>query len=169
MPAILMIAGKLLGIILLSAIYGYTFEIGNDINGIFSTQIIFSDKIVTTFINSFSDLIMLIFISVPTLYFVIKTSIFQNVLSNPKTIAKVTRLNILKWITKDDTTFLRIFIWCAFLLITSAIVIANTIQGNTYTWVGILAGVISLTSVLGALKTFEVETNKVYPDNRKYY
>lgn len=169
MPAILMIAGKLLGIILLSAIYGYTFEIGNDINGIFSTQIIFSDKIVTTFINSLSDLIMLIFISVPTLYFVIKTSIFQNVLSNPKTIAKVTRLNILKWITKDDTTFLRIFIWCAFLLITSAIVIANTIQGNTYTWVGILAGVISLTSVLGALKTFEVETNKVYPDNRKYY
>jgi len=168
-PAILMVVGKLLGIILFSAIYGYTFEIGNEIDGIFSTQIFFNDPTVTLFINSFSNLTLLIVIAVPTFYFLIKTSIFQSTLDNPRTIVKITRFNILKWITNDDTSFLKIFIWCTFLWITSAIIVATTIQGNTYTWIGILAGVVALISALGSIKTFEVETNKVYPDNRRYY
>lgn len=169
LPAILMIAGKVLGIFLASATYGLSFEIGNDINGIFSTQIYFHDEATTLFVNSFSDLLMFIFLAVPTLYFVVKTAIFQSSLDNPKTIVKVTRLNLLQWITKDDTTFLRIFIWCAFLWITSAIVVTNSIQDNTYTWVGIIAGATAFLSGFGAVKTFEVESNKVYPDNKKYY
>ena len=60
MPAILMIAGKALGIFVISAIYGFSLEIGNDINGIFSTQIYFQDREVTYFVNSMSDLLMLI-------------------------------------------------------------------------------------------------------------
>lgn len=164
-----MIAGKVFGIFFLSAVYTLTFEIGNDLNGIFSTQIYFEDPQTTLFVNSYSDLSMLIFLAIPTIYFVLKTAIFQSTVDNPKTIVKVARFNILQWITRDDTTFLKIFIWNAFLWVSSAIVVVNSLQGNTYTWVGILAGAIALLCGLGALKTFELETDKVYPDRRKYY
>ena len=53
-PAILMVAGKALGIFVVSAVYGLPLEIGNDINGIFSTQIYFQDAEITYFVNSIS-------------------------------------------------------------------------------------------------------------------
>lgn len=169
MPAILMIAGKALGIFVVSAKYGFPLEIGNDVNGLFSTQIYFQEEVVTYFVNSLSDLTMLISIAVPTIYLITKTSLFQSTLENPRTVVKVAKFNMLKWLTKDDTTFLMVFVWCAFLWLTSAIVIKNVLLGNTYLWIGILAGILSLFSGLGALKTFEVEINKVYPNSKKYY
>jgi hypothetical protein len=168
-PAILMIAGKALGVFLVSARYGFPLEIGNDIAGFFSTQIYFQDRDITLFVNSVSDLIMLITLSIPTIYLITKTAIFQSSLDNPKTIVKITRFNILKWITRNDTTFLKIFIWCAFLWVSSGLIIKNSLQGDTYLWIGITAGIVSLFCGLGALKTFEVESNKVYPSNSKYY
>ena len=168
-PAILMIAGKVLGIFLTSAIYGLSFEIGNDLNGIFSTQIYFYDKDTTLFVNSYSDLCMFLFLAIPTVYFILKTAIFQSTWDNPKTIVKVARFNILQWITKNDTTFLKIFIWTAFLWIASSVVVINTLQDNSYSWIGILAGSSAFLCGLGAIKTFEVEVNKVYPDSKRYY
>ncbi len=168
-PAILMIAGKTLGIFLVSAKYGFPLEIGNDINGIFSTQIYFEDSDITYFVNSISDLIMLIVIAVPTIYQIVKTAIFQSSLSNPKTIVKVAKFNMLQWITRDDTTFLKIFVWCAFLWLCTGIIIKNTLEGDTYTWIAFVGGFISLLSGFGALKTFEIEISRVYPDSKKYY
>ena len=168
-PAILMIAGKILGIFLVSAVYSLTFEIGNDINGIFSTQIYFQNKETTLFVNSYSDLCMFLFLVIPTAYFILKTATFQSTIDNPKTIVKAARFNILQWITKDDTTFLKIFIWTAFLWVASAIIVINALQNNTYSWIGTLAGVSAFLCGLGAIKTFEVESNKVYPNSNKYY
>ncbi|HRX44177.1 MAG TPA: hypothetical protein P5059_02935, partial [Candidatus Dojkabacteria bacterium] len=111
-PAILMISGKILGIFLVTVKYGYPIEIGNDINGFFSTQIYFNDAAITYFVNSVSDLTMLIVISVPLIYQIVKTAIFQSTMNNPKTIVKAAKFNILSWITKDDTTFLQTFVWC---------------------------------------------------------
>jgi hypothetical protein len=168
-PAILMIAGKILGIFAISYMYNLPFEIGNDVSGLFSTQIFYADHITTLFVNSFSDLTMLIVIFIPTIYLIVKTSLFQSTISNPKTIVKLAKFNIIKWVTKDNTSFLMIFIWSAFLWIVSSITIANTLQSSAYTWLGIIAGSCAFLVALGAIKTFEVETNKVYPDNKKYY
>lgn len=163
-----MIAGKALGIFLVSAIYGLSFEIGNDINGFFSTQIYFEEEEVTLFVNSISDLLMLLLLTVPTVYLVSKTVIFQSAVDNPKTVVKIAQFNILKWITRDDTTFLKIFIWCAFLWLTSAVTIKNSLEGDTYSWIAILAGITSFLCAFGALKSFEVETDKVYPNSKRY-
>jgi hypothetical protein len=168
-PAILMIAGKVFGIFFVSAIYTLSFEIGNDLNGFFSTQIYFEDSSTTLFVNSFSDLSMVIFLALPTIYFIAKTAIFQTTIDNPKTIVKVARFNILQWITRDDTTFLKIFIWNAFLWVGCSIAVVNALQNSTYSWVGILAGVLAFICGYGALKTFELETDKVYPDRKRYY
>lgn len=167
-PAILMIAGKFLGIMVLILIYNIDFEVGNEITGIFSTQIYLPDDSTTLFVNSMSDLSMILLLGIPTLYMIIQTTVIQSVTSNPRTIAKVVKFNVLRWVTSGQTTFLRIFIWSSFVVISSSIVIVNSITASTYAWVGIIAGVLSLLSVWGLIKTFEIETNKVYPSNNKH-
>lgn len=167
-PAILMIAGKFLGIIILIMIYNFQFDVGNEITGIFSTQLYLSDDSTTLFVNSISDLSMILLLSIPTLYMIIQTTIIQNAASNPRTIAKVVKFNVLKWVTSGQTTFLRIFIWTSFVIISSSVVIVNSLKGSTYMWIGIISGTISLFCVWGLIKTFEIETNKVYPNNNKH-
>ncbi len=164
-----MIAGKFLGIMIPSIVYDLHFLVENDIQGMFSIQILFTDPQTTLFVNSVSNLVMLLLLALPTIYFIIKTSIYQTSLQNPKTVVKITRLNILKWITKQDTTFLQIFIWCAFLVISSAIVVIQSLQATSYSWTGIIAGAISLTCIWGTVKTFELETDKIYPKENNYY
>lgn len=164
-----MIAGKFLGILIPSFIYDLDFIIDNNIDGIFSVQILFSTAETTLFINSISNLAMILLLAIPTIYYIIKTSIYQSTLQNPKTIVKMTRLNILKWITKDDTTFLQIFIWSSFLTIASTIVIIHTLQGNSYQWIGITSGVLTLFTIWGSMKTFELEIDNIYPTDKKYY
>ncbi len=168
-PAILMIAGKLFGIIAVSALYGLNLSIGNEVDGLFSTQIFFPDEKSTLMVNSFSDLAMLLVLFVPTTYLIVKTALFQSSLTNPKTIVKIVKFNALSWITKDNTTFLTIFVWSAFTIVASALVIANSLQGHSYTYMGYLAVALALFTALGSLKTFEVEINKVYPNSKKYY
>ncbi|MHC1716528.1 MAG: hypothetical protein AB9915_01350 [Candidatus Dojkabacteria bacterium] len=168
-PAILMIAGKLLGIAVVSMVYDLKFFIDNNLDGIYSVQIYFTDSSTTLFVNSVSNLLMLIILAIPTFYFIIKTSVYQSSLQNPKTVIKITRMNILNWITKKDTSFLQIFIWSSFLTIASIIVIIHTLQNNCYTWIGIVAGVISLLTIWGTIKTFELETDNIYPRDNRYY
>jgi len=168
LPAILMIAGKFVGVIALIIIYDLPFDVGNQINGIFSTQIFLSNNTDTLFVNSFSDLAMIVVLGIPTLYMILNTAVLQSSKTNPRTIAKVVKFNMLKWVTGTNSTFLRIFLWSSFVLISSIITISNTLQGDTYRWIGITAGVVSLLCVWGLIKTFENETDKVYPNNKKH-
>ncbi|MGI6443731.1 MAG: hypothetical protein ACOX06_01870 [Candidatus Dojkabacteria bacterium] len=168
-PAILMIAGKLFGIIIANVVYHLDFFIDNQIRGIFSIQLYYTNPSTTLLVNSYSNLFMVICLAIPTLYFIIKTSVYQSSLQNPKTIVKITNFNILKWITKDDTSFLKIFIWGSFLVVACLIVVAQTIQGMTYQWIGILAGVLAVFSIWGTIKTYESEIDKIYPREDKLY
>lgn len=164
-----MIAGKFLGIIIPIIIYNLEFLVENNIQGLLSIQILFTDKNITLFVNSVSNLTMVLFLAIPTLYFITKTSLYQSTLQNPKTIVKITKFNILKWITKKDVSFLQIFIWTAFLTIASIITIIHTLDDLTYDWVGISAGVLALVCIWGTIKTFEIEADKIYPKENNYY
>lgn len=164
-----MIAAKFLSILIISSIYDLEFYVDNQLEGLYSVQIFYTDSNTTLFVNSISDLVMLIVLAIPTFYFIIKTSIYQTTFQNPRTVVKITRLNILKWITKQDTSFLQIFIWSSFLLIASIVSVTHSMQNSTYQWVGIVAGVISLFSIWGTIKTYELETDKIYPKENTYY
>lgn len=168
-PAVIMIAAKLFGIIIANVVYNLEFFIDNQIRGVFSVQLYYTDISTTLLVNSYSNLFMIIAIAVPTMYFIIKTSIYQSTIQNPRTIVKITNLNLMRWITKDDTSFLLIFIWCSFLLVASLLVIAQTIQGINYSWIGILAGVLTIFSIWGTIKTYELEIDKIYPREDKLY
>lgn len=168
-PAILMIVGKFLGIFVTSILYNLQFNIDNDISGVFSVQIYFTDQDTTLFVNSISNLVMILFLLLPLIYFIIKTFLYTAAHNNPKTIIKITKLNLLNWITKKDTSFLKTFIWCAFLWLATAITITHSIQGNTYPWIAITGCITSLLITLFTIKTFELETDKIYPIEKKYF
>jgi hypothetical protein len=163
-----MIAGKFVGVMAIIIAYNLQFEIGNEISGIFSTQIFLANQSNTLFVNSISDLLMLLVLALPTLYMIIHTTILQKTKTNPRTIAKVVKFNMLKWVTSSNSTFLQIFIWTTFLLISSIIAVSNSISGESFLWIGIIGGVLSLLCIWGLIKTFEIETDKVYPNNNKH-
>lgn len=168
-PAMLMIVAKFLSIFIISTVcnYGFNFDTGTD--GLFSVQIYYSNSDITLFVNSYSNLVMLLVLAIPTYYSIIKTTIYQTSLQNPRTVVKLTKINILKWITRKDVSFLQIFIWDCFLLLSSAIILAQTLQGDCYTWIGVLAGALSLVSIWGTVKTYDEETAKLYPKEEHYY
>ncbi|MCK9415283.1 MAG: hypothetical protein WCR68_00050 [Candidatus Dojkabacteria bacterium] len=168
LPAVLMVAGKFVGVMALIVAYNLQFEVGNEITGVFSTQIFLSDEASTIFVNSLSDLAMLVVLGVPTLYMIVRTTILQSAKNNPRTIAKMVKFNVLKWVTSNTATFLKIFIWSTFVLIASIITVSNSLNGESYAWVGVVAGVLSLLSIWGLVKTFEIETDRVYPNNREH-
>jgi len=59
-PAVLMIAGKLFGIIIANIVYRLDFFIDNQIQGIFSIQLYYTDSNTTILVNSISNLFMII-------------------------------------------------------------------------------------------------------------
>lgn len=168
-PAMLMIAGKFLGILGISSIYDLGYHIDNQIDGIFSVQICYDDSATTLFVNSISDFIMILLLALPTIYLITKNILYQNTFQNPRTIIKMTHLNILKWVTKKDTSFLSIFIWSSFLLVASSIVVVHTIQNSTYTWTGILSAAFGILAIWGTVKTYETEVDKIYPKENINY
>ncbi len=163
-----MIAGKFLGLLIINIIYDFNFQIDNDLQGIFSVQLYYTDQTTTLFANSISNLIMILTIALPLVYFVAKTLFYQKALNNPRTIVKMTKLNVNKWITKDDSSFLKIFIWSCFLWLSSMVTISHSIQGITYEYIAIIAVILTILTTWGAVKTFESETDKIYPRDKKY-
>ncbi|MBP5204624.1 hypothetical protein J6Z48_03220 [bacterium] len=168
-PAMLMIAGKFIGIFVVSHLSGHAVNIDNQTDGIFSIQIFFTDPETTRFVNSYSNLIMLLFVAIPTFVQIIKTTLYQTTFQDPRTIVKLTKLNLLSWVTRDNTSILHIFIWNSFLIVTSALIIGETLRGNCYEWVGILAIGISLLSILFTIQVFEREVSRAYPRSQHYF
>jgi heme O synthase-like polyprenyltransferase len=75
---------------------------------------------------------------------------------------------MLKWVTSSTSTFLKVFIWTTFTVIASIVTITNALSSDSYLWIGIVAGVLSLLCIWGLIKTFEIETEKIYPSNSKH-
>jgi hypothetical protein len=163
-PAILIIATKVIGVLVLNSVYDLDISIGNDIGQFFTTQIYISSEKDALLLNSFTDAFTLAAISLPLLYMLVKVFVQKQSQKDPRTVVKLTKANLLKWVTKEDISFLRIFVWTAFLWMVSALIIVNTINGNSYLTVGVVAGVLVLISTWGVLRVFEIDSNKVYPE-----
>jgi hypothetical protein len=168
-PAVIIIAGKFLSLFILLRIYNIDFIISNDISGIFSIRILLEDSDMSAYVNSISSFITYLLITIPTLYLLLKHTVLKKAQSNPKTIVKLTRINVLTWLTKQGSSFLTTFVWTAFQWILSAMIVVQAISDNTYMWMGILAGVSAILFAWGILRTFELETAKIYPRDNKGY
>jgi hypothetical protein len=168
-PASLMIVGKLLAIGALVTLYNLDFTVTNSSSSLFSIQLLFTNERDTLFVNSVSNLVSLALIALPTYYMLARRTLLKDVQSNPRTVVKLTKINILKWVTKQETTFMQILIWTVFLWVISGITISSSVLLQTYSWIAIAAGVLSVVSAWGLLRTFEIETDRIYPkDNSRY-
>lgn len=168
LPASLLVTGKFISVFFLISYLGTSFFLTNDIVSIFSIQLFVEDPRIAIYVNSFSNLFTLLLIAIPTLYILIRLTLFKSAQENPRTIVKLTKLNILKWVTSQKSNLISMIVWTMFLWIISGIIISSSIAGQTFSWIGILAGVFSLLSTLGLLRTFESETAKIYPEEHNY-
>lgn len=170
LPASLMVVGKFVSVFILIAAAQLQFSIESSRQTLFSIQVYLEEYSDVLFINSYSNLITLALIAIPTFYILARKLFMQSARENPRTIVKLTRLNILKWVLNDKTSVLKITVWTMFLWIISGVCISSSISGFTHIWIGILSGVLSILATWGMIKTYEMETDKIYPrDNQVYY
>jgi len=168
-PASLIVAGKFVAVFTVIAVKQLEFTIENMTDGFFSIQIFLEDDPSALMVNSYSNLTLLLLIAIPTYYMLTKKILLNNVEGNPRTIVKLTKLNMLKWITKDSTAILSITIWTIYLWIVAGICISSTLQYETYSWIAVCAGITALISSWGLIKTYEKETDKIYPKDNEGY
>ena len=168
-PASLLVAGKFLSVFLLISYLGMNFSVGNDNASFFTIQLYLNDPKATLFVNSISNLFSLLIIAIPSLYFLLQLTLFKNAQGDPRVVVKLTKLNLLKWVTSQESSLIKVTVWTVFLWIISGIVISSTISFSTYSWIGILAGILVTLSTWGLVRTFEMETAKIYPEEGDTY
>jgi len=168
-PAVLMIVVKFVAVFGVAYFQDFDYTIGNNFLGLFTVQVYFNSPTVTTYVNSISNFFLLLAIGIPTFYLHIKEFYYRKAQGNPKTIVKLTKLNLLKWITSQKSGFLNAFIWTCFLWITSAIIISSTLNSGTYLWIGVISALGIILSAWGLLTTFELETARIYPEDKHGY
>lgn len=167
LPAATMVVSKLLGLYIGSVVFGIDTFLTNEIQDIFSVQLNTLSRDDALTLNSVSNLTMLIVMTSINLYFFVKYTIFLRSQNNPKTVVKLTKLNLVKWVTDKENSFLKVFVWGMFLIASNAIVIASTLHGETYTWIGIAAFMITIFFVWVLIRSFEMEAAKVYPKKER--
>jgi hypothetical protein len=166
LPAATMIVAKVVGLVVAVTVYDIELFISNDVGGPFSVQILVGSSADTLLVNSVSNLILLITMTVINAYLFGKYILYVKTKDNPRTIVKLTKFNLLKWVTAKDSVFLRIFIWILFLLATCAVIITSTLRGETYQGIGLAAFLIAIFFMWGLIRSFEVEIAKIYPKGK---
>ena len=169
LPASLLITGKFLSMFFLISYFGFGFNIQTAYSGLLDIQVALDNVKAVNLVNSYSNLFVLLVILIPIIYMSFRKIILQNTLENPRTVAKLTRLNILKWITNEKTSILTMLIWVIFLWIITGVIVSSTLTDTTYSWIAIFATVASILSTWGLVKTFEVELDKIYPNSVSKY
>lgn len=168
LPAATMVVAKLIGTYIAVQFYNIDIFISNDIGLFFSVQLNVATDTQAMQIESISNTIMLIIMTISSSYIFIKYSLYQMSKDSPQTIVKLTKLNLLKWVTDKHSVFLKVFVWTIFLLTTSAIVITSALNSRTTQWIGAVAFVITIISMWSLVRTFEVETARIYPKEHSY-
>ena len=165
LPCSLLVTGKFLSVFLLISVLGIDFSVTNEIQALFSIQLNIMDPNTAIYINSLSNFICLLLIAIPTFIIFFRNTLLKDAQNNPKVVVKLSKLNVLKWVTGPENTLIKVIVWSIFLWIISGICISQAISNNIYLWIGIVAGVLSLLSAFGILRTFDKETAKIYPED----
>lgn len=168
-PAVLMIATKVIALITIIVSQDLNTSFGNSLGSIFSVQLYLQDGITVQWVNSVSNMVLFLVVGTPLFYMVLKETLFRKMQENPKTIVKLTKFNLLGWLTKKETHFLNIFVWTIYFWIISVIIISQSLVDSVYPWMGTAAAVMMVLSIWGILRTFESETDRIYPRDKDNY
>ncbi len=162
-PTALLVVSKVLGLYIAVMYFNLNFFLETHPEEIYSLQIYFTNSNETLIANSVSNLVMFCAIASVAAYFLIKYRLSLLATYNPRTLVKLNNWNMLSWVNKKDSTFLKVFVWTMFLWITSILIIVDVISQNTVGWIGIFAFVVTIISTWVLIRTFEIEGEIIYP------
>lgn len=166
-PAALMIVGKILGMILANRIYGLDWGIQTNTGGLFSVEIVYPDLSSAILCNTFSNLVMVLCLSIGTGLLLFQGTYLNTSRQNPKVLVRLMQFDFIMWLTESSIVFPRLFVWIAFLWISTIILIAQSLQGMLYTWVAIASFIISVVCSWIAAQSFEQELITILPEHDK--
>lgn len=170
LPAAMMIVAKLFGVLLAANVAGIPLFISDDVGQEFTIQIETLTYYHALYVNSISNIVLLIVMTVSFFYLYSRYYVYNKANDDPRTVAKITKLNLISWITSKDVVFTKVFVWGIFVISTSSVVVTSTLKAFTYTWIGISAFIVAILTIWGLIRSFEAEADRVYPkDNKKYY
>ncbi|MCA9377102.1 hypothetical protein H6763_04175 [Candidatus Nomurabacteria bacterium] len=166
LPAAIMIVSKVFGLYLAIVAYDMQIFIDNEIQFPFTVQLLINERDNVILANSISDLVLLLVMTSICAYIYLRFTLYTRSADDPRTIVKLTKLNLVKWITDKNSVFLKVFVWVLFLLASDAVIIANTLRGETYSWIGVTAFVTGILFMWALVRTFEMEIEKLYPTDK---
>lgn len=169
LPAAIMIVGKLFGLIIGNSLFGLNMYIGNDNQGLFSVQLFFTNAQETILANSFSNIFMIVATGIGFLSYLMRFRLYQSSLSNPRTLVKLVRLNLIGWITSNKGGIVETTIWATFLWLSTIVVLAQSINGSSMQWTGVIALVVLILSFWSMVNIFEQEIQKALPKEKIIY
>ncbi len=157
LPAALMVLSKAVGIYIAAIIFDLEVFLETHVDGIFSIQVFFLDKESTVLANSFSNAFMLFVFTVATVSLVLKYWFSVTSKYNPKTLIRLSNLNLISWVNEKDNSFLKVLIWVIFMWIIAILTISDILKQYAYEWIGVIAFVIVIILTWILIRTLETE------------
>lgn len=164
LPAALIIVAKVIGLYIAIKYFHLEVFIDNNPENMFSIQLFFMDSTSTLLANSVSNFAVLVTLAAVNTYLIFKYRLAIVYNNNPKTIVKLTKLNLISWVNKKDNDFMKVFVWTVFLWMVCFIIMSDVFAQGTYQWIGIFAFVVCTISTWVLIRTFEIESQIIYPD-----
>jgi len=169
-PASLMVVSKVVGLYTSFIMINSFPYITNEIGGMFSIHLYFSDPGETLIVNSISNIFMLTVLSIFTFVLFIKYFTRKAKEEKPTTLYRFTDADLLKQITDKKNNFIKLFIAAMFLIISNLTVVAGCINGSVLEWLLIPCIILLFLCIWGIIRIADSEINKFYPneDNKAW-
>lgn len=167
LPAALMIVSKVVGMILVNWIFDLGWSIQSDTGSLFSVQIVYPSPDSALKCNSLSNLFMFVMLFGGTAVTIFQGYFLHTSHQNPKVLIKLVQFDFLIWLSDSPSIFPHMATWTTFLWISTIIIVAQTLQSNSYPWISLFSIVTSIILTWLAIRDFEREINKYLPESDK--
>jgi len=166
LPASLLVVSRVVGLYLATKIYGLQAILDTQAEGWFSVRVLFLDQDSTVLANSFSNIFMLTVFTLAGVYLALKYWLSVNLKYDPRTLVKLNNLNLLSWASEKGNTFIRVFIWIIFIWIITVLIISDTLQLQSYDWIGVMSFIVAIILTWLVLRCLEKELECLSNSNK---
>lgn len=166
-PAALIIVSKIIGMVLVNGLFGLEWAIQTNTGSVFSVQVVYPDRAAAIMCNSYSNLFVLIVMSIGVGILLFQNAYLNVSYQNPKVLVKLVQFDFLLWLSESSTILPKLVVWVAFHWTVSTIAIAQAFQNNLYTWIAVLSFILSILATWIAFQGIEREIRHIAPENGK--
>lgn len=158
LPASLMVVAKFVGMAIAVNYFDVVWYI-NYGNGLFDVYpVVDSSSLVL--VSSISDIVLLICILAGYSYFVLQAVLFHDTHINPKTVARLVKMNMLSIINNSSKIYFSAGVWGIFSLMSIILVLINIFLNRTYWWIGLIGVIVFIANSIFLVRDIEDEISR---------